>query len=222
MRGDRMPAAVLSMRLIPRVDPALRARLGLDASQQAVGLITCDSDDVGYTALDEATKKAAVSVCYAQSMYAGAANANTALAGEFLGILAGETPAEVESGLLAAKGMIEHGACFYSANDQDTIVYYAHCISRTGSYLSKACDIPAGSPLAYLIAPPLESMYALDKALKAARVEMVAFYGPPSPTNFGGALLTGTQSDCQAACDAFAQAVLEVARSPVQELHGGA
>lgn len=93
MRGDRMPARVLAMRLIPRVDAGLRDRLGLGAEVHALGLITCDSDDVGYTALDEATKKACVSVAYAQSMYAGAANANTALAGEFLGILAGETPA---------------------------------------------------------------------------------------------------------------------------------
>ena len=114
MRGDRMPARVLAMRLIPRVDAGLREHLGLGGEIHALGLITCDSDDVGYTALDEATKKACVSVAYAQSMYAGAANANTALAGEFLGILAGETPAEVESGLLAARRMIEQEASFYS------------------------------------------------------------------------------------------------------------
>lgn len=70
MRGDRMPARVLAMRLIPRVDAGLRDRLGLGAEVHALGLITCDSDDVGYTALDEATKKACVSVAYAQSMYA--------------------------------------------------------------------------------------------------------------------------------------------------------
>ena len=211
MRGDRMPARVLAMRLIPRVDTGLRDRLGLGAEVHALGLITCDSDDVGYTALDEATKKACVSVAYAQSMYAGAANANTALAGEFL-----------ESGLLAARRMIEQEASFYSANDDDSIVYFAHCISRTGSYLSAACEIPEGSPLAYLIAPPLESMYALDKALKAAQVRVCAFYGPPSPTNFGGALLTGSQSDCQAACDAFARAVIDVAANPIETLSDGA
>ena len=216
MRGDKVPAKVLAVRLIPRVDGGLRARLKLDGSVHSLGLITCDSDDVGYTALDEATKKASVSVCYAQSMYAGAANANTALAGEFLGILAGPSPDEVESGLMAAKNTIENEASFYSANDADSVVYYAHCISRTGSYLSAQCGIPLGSPLAYLIAPPLESVYALDKALKAAQVEIVDFYGPPSPTNFGGALLTGSQSDCKAACDAFAAAVVDVADHPIQ------
>ncbi len=218
MLGDRIPATVLSIRLIPRVDALIKEQLRLDASVQALGLITCDSDDVGYTALDEATKKAEVSVCYAQSMYAGAANANTALAGEFLGILAAATPAEAESGLAAARRMIEHDACFYSANDQGSVAYYAHCISRTGTYLSGVCGIPVGSPLAYLIAPPLESLYALDQALKAAQVRIAAFYGPPSPTNFGGALLTGSQSDCQAACEAFARAVVEVAQHPIDAL----
>ena len=210
-----MPAKVLAVRLIPRVDGGLRERLKLDMHVQSLGLITCDSDDVGYTALDEATKKAMVSVCYAQSMYAGAANANTSLAGEFLGILAGPSPAEVESGLAAAIHMIEYEASFYSANADDSVVYYAHCISRTGSYLSAQCGIAEGSPVAYRMAPALGSVYAMDKALKAAQVRIVDFYGPPSPTNFGGGLLTGTQADCKAACEAFAKAVISVASNPL-------
>jgi len=58
-------------------------------------------------------------------------------------------------------------------------------------------------------------MYALDVALKAADVRLVAFYGPPSETNFGGGLLTGSQSACKAACDAFAEAVKFVADNPL-------
>ena len=72
-----------------------------------------------------------------------------------------------------------------------------------------------GSAVAYLIAPPLESMYALDAALKAADVTLCKLYNPPSETNFGGGLLGGTQSACEAACAAFAQAVEEVARIPL-------
>ena len=71
-----------------------------------------------------------------------------------------------------------------------------------------------GSAIAYLIAPPLESMYALDAALKVADVKLCKLYSPPSETNFGGALLSGTQSACDAACAAFADAVEEVARMP--------
>ena len=72
-----------------------------------------------------------------------------------------------------------------------------------------------GTALAYLIAPPLESMYALDAALKAADVELCKLYNPPTETNFGGGLVRGTQSACDAACAAFAAAVAEVAQRPV-------
>ncbi len=214
MKGDLLRAAVLSVRMIPRVSPALAKEFKLSGDQQSLGLLTVDCDDVGYTALDEATKKARVDVVYAKSFYAGAANANTRLAGEFIGILAGPSPAEVRSGLEAASGLIENDAAFISANEDDSIAYYAHCISRTGSYLSALAGISEGESLAYLIAPPIEAVFALDAALKAAAVEMVAFYGPPSETNFGGGLLTGSQSSCQAACDAFAEAVQAVADNP--------
>ena len=96
------------------------------------------------------------------------------------------------------------------------ICYYAHCISRTGTYLSKTAGVAEGNSLAYLIAPPIEAMYALDVAMKAADVEMAAFFGPPSETNFGGGLLTGSQSACKAACDAFADGVKFVAENPMR------
>ena len=214
MRLDPLRAKVLSVKLIPNVNPEMAKELNLQADQRSIGLITTDIDDVSYTAFDEATKKADVEVVYARSMYAGAANANTKLAGEFIGIMAGPNPAEVRSGLNAAIEFIENDACFYSANDDDSIAFFNHCISRTGSYLSKTANIPEGEAIAYLIAPPLEAMYALDAALKAADVKLTAFYGPPSETNFGGGLLTGSQSACKAACDAFATAVLYVADNP--------
>ena len=119
--------------------------------------------------------------------------------------------------LAAAVDMIENTAHFVSANDDDSIIYYAQCISRTGSYLSEMAGIPEGTALAYLIAPPLEALYGVDAALKAADVSMCVLYSPPSETNFGGALLTGSQSACKAACDAFAAAVEFVADNPKEE-----
>jgi ethanolamine utilization protein EutL len=181
----------------------------------SLGLITADSDDVSYAALDEATKKAYVKVVYARSMYAGASNASTRLAGEFIGILAGPDPAEITAGLEAAAHFIEHEACFYSADPEDRIIYFAHCISRSGSYLSAQMKIPEGEPIAYLIAPPLEAVYGLDAALKAANVEMKLFYGPPSETNFAGGLLTGDQAACRAACEAFAERVCSIGANPI-------
>lgn len=214
MINDPLKPSVLSVRIIANVDAGMAEAFSLKPHHKSIGIITTDSDDVGYTALDEATKKARVDVVYAKSFYGGAANANTKLAGEFIGIMAGPDPAEVRSGLNAMIDFIENDASFYSANEDDTICYYAHTISRTGSYLSEVAGIPEGEALAYLIAPPLEAMYALDAALKAADVKMAAFYGPPSETNFGGGLLTGSQSACKAACDAFRDAVISVANNP--------
>ena len=36
--------------------------------------------------------------------------------------------------------------------------------------------MPQGTPMAYLIAPPLEATYALDAALKAADVELKVWF----------------------------------------------
>jgi len=216
LRGERIQTKVLSVQIIPNADPMLLKQLPIPQGHRSLGLITTDCDDVGYTALDEATKKAQVEVVYARSMYAGAANASTALAGEFIGILSAENPEEVRSGLDAAISCIKNDAAFFTANDEGTIVYYAHCISRTGSYLSKCADVPEGTAMAYLIAPPVEAMVALDSALKAADVTLSLFYGPPSETNFAGGLLTGDQAACKAACEAFAETVCNVAHAPIQ------
>lgn len=214
MKHDAIKTNILSVRMIPGADRAMLSALSVPEGLRSLGLLTTDCDDVSYTALDEATKKARVQVVYAKSMYAGSSNASTALAGEFIGILAGEDPAEVKSGLEAAVRCIEKDAHFYSANEDDSIVYFAHCISRTGSYLSGQAGVPEGTAMAYVIAPPLEAVVGLDAALKAADVELKVFYGPPTETNFAGGLLVGEQAACQAACDAFADMVCRIAQEP--------
>ena len=206
MTGDLIPAKVLATHTIANVSETLAEKLGLPPQYRSIGIITADSDDVTYCALDEATKAAAVEVVYGRSLYAGATNASTKLAGEVIGILAGPNPAEVQSGLRACAEFMDSGVGFRSANEDDSIIYFAHTVSRTGTYLSKT--------LAYLIAPPLEAVVGLDEALKASDVELAALFEPPSETNFGGGLLTGTQSACNAACAAFAEAVKAVAARP--------
>ncbi|HBG2770442.1 TPA: ethanolamine utilization microcompartment protein EutL [Clostridioides difficile] len=214
MKNDVIRPNILGIKIISNISPEMAQKLELKSHHKSLGLITADCDDVTYTALDEATKASEVDVVYAKSMYAGAANASTKLAGEVLGIIAGPSPAEVKSGLNAVVDFLEYGATFISANDDDSIAYYAHCVSRTGTYLSEIAGIREGEALAYLVAPPLEAMYALDAAMKAADVKMCELFAPPTETNFGGALLTGSQSACKAACDAFAEAVKSVADNP--------
>jgi len=205
-----IPVKILAVRYLANASPALAKALGAPAGYPSLGLITTDSDDATYIALDEATKAADVKVCYGRSFYAGAANASTPYAGEVIGILAGATPGAVRSGMEAAIGALNR----VGFEEVAGVPYLAHTVSSAGSFLSAEAGVRQGSALAYLIAPPLESMYAMDAALKAADVQLCKLYSPPSETNFGGGLLSGTQSACDAACAAFAEAVAEVARQP--------
>ena len=205
-----IPVKVLSVRHLSNAAPALCQGLGAPKGYPCLGMLTADSDDPTYIALDEATKAADVKVCYTHSFYAGAANASTPNAGEVIGVLAGPTPGAVRSGMDAALAALERIG-FEQAGD---VPYLAYTVSRTGSFLAKEAGVSEGTPIAYLIAPPLESMFGLDAALKAADVKLCKLYTPPSETNFGGGLLSGTQSACEAACAAFAQAVAEVAANP--------
>ncbi len=200
---------VLAVRYLPGASRVLAEQLGASREYPCLGLITTDSDDPTYIALDEATKAADVKVCYGRSFYAGADNATTPNAGEVIGILAGRTPGEVRSGMEAALSMLQN------VGFEDVgVPCLAHTVSSCGSFLAREAAVAEGSALAYLIAPPLESMYALDAALKSADVKLCKLYTPPTETNFGGALLTGTQSACTAAAAAFRDAVAEAARQP--------
>ena len=212
-----MGVKVLAVRYLPNASESLCKGLGVSASRPCLAFLTTDCDDATYIALDEATKAADVEVGYARSFYAGAANASTPNAGEVIGILAGATPGIVESGMEAALSILER----LGFEETQNVPFLAHTVSRCGSYLAKEAGVKEGQPIAYLIAPPLESMYAMDFALKAADVHLCKLYSPPSETNFGGGLLTGTQSACQAACDAFKEAVARVARRPIERRKNG-
>ena len=207
-----IPVNVLAMQYIPNAAPALCDMLGVPRSAPSLGLVTTDSDDATYIALDEATKAADVQVSYARSLYAGAANASSPHAGEVIGILSAATPGAMRSGMAAVQAALER----IGFEETEGVPYLAHTVSSCGSFLAAEAGVRQGSALAYLIAPPLESMVGLDAALKAADVKLCKLYAPPSETNFGGGLLTGTQSACTAACDAFASAVRKIAIQPIE------
>jgi len=212
---DPIPARALAVRLINQVEPGFGAQLDLRPEQRSLGLLTSDNDDATYAAIDDATKMADVEVVYAHSFYAGAKHSSGKLSGEIIAMLAGPNPAEVRAGLDAAVTYLTTKALWYSANEDGSIAFFPHLISQSGSYLSKVCGVPLGSPLAYLVAPPLEGVLGIDAALKAAAVRIVSYTAPPSETNYMGVMLTGEQSDCREAVRAFQDCVLEVARNPV-------
>lgn len=207
---------VLAVRMIPNVSGELARALELRDEQAAVGFLTVDQEDPCFVAVDEATKKADVEVVYAASFYAGGRYPSGPTSGEAIAILASPSIAEVEVGLDAAIAHLESRVSYRTADGEGYRPYFAHLVSSTGTHLSKRAGIDPGSALGYLKATPLEATYALDQALKAASVDLVEWMGPPTRTNMAGALVTGTEADCRAACDAFEQAVLAIHRDPVR------
>ncbi len=208
---------ILSVQRIPDAHEALLRSYGADpARHSSLGLVTCDQDDSTFVALDEATKHSPVDVVYARSFYAGAAHASGPLSGEVLGVIASSGPDEIDEGLRALVACLEHDACFYNGDDRGEITLFPHVISSLGEYLSKEAGLQAGDSMAYLVAPPMEGALGIDSALKTADVRAAKIFGPPTETNFCAAWLTGRLEECEAAAAAFAQAVVEVGRTPIR------
>lgn len=214
-----LPATILAARRIELVDAQLASALGLDAEKHvSAGLVTCDQDDALYVALDHATKFAEVDVVFGRSFYAGSKHASGPFSGEVLGILAGRDPEQVTEGLWALREGLTAGIGFHTFPGDAQPAFFAHVIAETGRYLAPQAGIEPGRPMAYLIAPPMESVVGVDAALKAADVKLAKHLPPPSETNFGGAYLVGELAELEAAATAFVEAIRALAASPLNAL----
>ncbi|MBE7440658.1 MAG: ethanolamine utilization microcompartment protein EutL [Spirochaetales bacterium] len=210
---------VLSTRIIADAHADLIAGYGGDpARHRSLGLLTCDQDDPTYVAMDEATKHAPVDIIFARSFYAGARHSSGKLSGEILAVMAGADPDIVAEGMKAAIQCLKHDACFYSANDDGSIAVFPHVIARPGSYFRAQTTLGEHDSMAYLVAPPLEATYGFEKALKAADVQQLKLFPPPTETNFAALWLKGDLPSCQAAAEAFAETVVEVGRNPLPRI----
>jgi ethanolamine utilization protein EutL len=214
-----LPAKLLAVQKIDQVEAQLGRALGLDPEKHtSAGLLTCDEDDALYTALDHCTKFADVDVMFARSFYAGSKHASGPFSGEILGIVAGQNPDHVAEALWSVREALADGVQFHTFAGENQPAFFAHVIHETGRYLAPLAGVPAGAPIAYLIAPPLEAALGVDAALKAAGVRLLKWMPPPSETNFAGAYLTGELADLEAAAIAFVEAIRAVSRSPLSAL----
>ncbi len=221
MKGDKLMGTILSRKIIPNMNDDYRKQFSIPQGHRSLGIFTADCDDVCYIGMDEATKNTNIEVIHATALYAGAANASFKLSGEFYGAFSAPNPEDIVSAFQIIQQVVDNEAYFISCNDDDSIAYIAHTESRSGTYWPQISKVKEGNALLYLVAPPNESMYAMDAALKAADVKIAAFWAPPTYTNCGGGILTGEQSACRAAGEAFANACQYVADHPLELLTGG-
>lgn len=212
MTGELAKTKVVSAKLLTAVEDIMIEKFELPENHIDIGIFTTDCDEAGYVAMDEATKKANVYGAYAESTYGGKGCAN---GGEFFGVISGPSIDDVESGLRYIVDFVNTKAGLYNANEDGSVTYFAQCISRIGSFFAETLDLPEGSSIAFVSAPPLEGMVGVDEALTTADVEVVEFWDPPTVSNRSGAILTGSQSACETACKAFATAVIGCVEDPL-------
>lgn len=216
MKNDKIYPEILSMVLISQVSEALKEDLQLCEEHTSCAIITATIDDFVFLALDEATKKAEIDVTYTGSFYGGNPNSSSKLQGEGIGVFAGKTVSSVEAAIDAIHDFYDSKQVYaVSCNDEGSIAYLTYTVASVGTYFAKTMNIPFGSSMAYLVGPPIESVYAADAADKASNAKLVKFYTPPTETNCSGAIFTGSQAECTICCEAFGAAVQEVADHPI-------
>lgn len=203
----RIDAHVTMQKLIPNVDSTYRTVWNLPAEYQSIGIIACDIEDVMYFALDDASKKARIHVLRVETVFGGVQRAWSKFGGEITAVIAGPKVEDVRNGLMYIKDYIENKCGAYIFQNDESLSYYVDQMPRIGKFNQERLGLPADTSLAYLVAPPIEATYGLDKALKASNTKIIEFFDAPSRVNTGGALLYGTESACKAAIAAFAEAV---------------
>ena len=210
----KMKTNMLSRKLIAHVSPDYAKAYNLPEGHQSVGMFTVDNDDVGYLAMDDATKKANIKVIHAETFYGGEDCSWSKYGGSIYVLFSGPKVADVRSGMDYVKNFIDRQSCLYNFDGDESTAFYAQTVPRAGKYFSEWCGIEEGKAYCYLVAAPTETNYALDKALKAGDTRIVRYWAPPSNANSSGAVLTGTESACRAAANAFVDALKFSLKNP--------
>lgn len=211
----KMKTNMLSQKLIANVSPALAKAYHLPEGHQAMAFFSTDNDDVAYLAADDASKKANIKVIHIETFYGGQTCSWSKYGGSVFALISGPKVSDVKSGLSYIRDFIECKSALCNFDGDEGTAFYAQCIPKSGKYFNEFCNIEEGSAYAYLVGGPIETNYALDKALKAGKTEIAKYWYPPSHANSSGAVLVGTESACKAATQAFIEALRFATEHPM-------
>lgn len=216
MKIVRKPVHVLAQKIIADISPEFAACYQLPEDHRNVAIFSCDNDDAAFVAADDATKKANVTVQHASATYAGMKGGWSKYGGCVFVLMSGPKIEDVRSGLRYAKDFVENHSALANFDGIAAFGFYAQCIPRVGTYYGNMLGIPPDSAYAYLLGPPIEANYALDKALKSGDVTMVNYWYPPAKVNSSGGIIYGTESACRAATESFIQGLHYAFEHPLE------
>ena len=212
---ERVPSQVVMQKIIPNINPLLSENWKVPEGDRAMGVISCDHEETMLLALDVASKKADITVLYAQTVYEGRHYSWSRYGGEITAIITGKNVSDVSSGIRYIDDYIRRGDDLFLISGENCTMYYAQVTPHAGPFFRDRYGIAQGSAYAYLVGGPIETNYALDKALKAGKTEIARYWYPPSHANSSGAVLTGTESACRAATQAFVEALRFATENPM-------
>ena len=207
MMIEKIPVRITSQRIIPHISEEFARAYQVEEGHQSVAFFSTDNDDVAYLAVDDATKKARISLVHARTFYGGLTNSWSRNGGSILVLFSGPRVEDVRSGLHYVNDYVKNHGALYCFDQDEGTAFYAKTVSRTGKYFQKEFGVPEGAAYTYLFGGPIESAYALDKALKASDTRMTHYWAPPSVCNSCGAILSGTESACKQAEAAYVEAL---------------
>ena len=213
--GKIIPQRVTSQKIISRVDNSFFDMYDIPEDHKNVGVMSANYFDIMYCALDDATKKANIKIVDAGIYYGGAAMRWSKNSGSVFSIFSGPNVSDVTSAMNYINEYIETHNFLHSLAEDNSTVYFAGLIPKAGKYFQEMLQVPAGTSLAYLAGPPTDTMFALDKALKAGKTKMGKFWAPPHVNNGAAAIVYGTESACKTSLEAFASAMAYCAENPM-------
>lgn len=216
MEIKKMKTRMISQKLIANVTPEMARIYEIPEEHQSVAFFSTDNDDVAYLAADDASKKANIKVVHAETFYSGLRGSWSKYGGSVFVMISGPKVSDVKSGLAYIRDFIENRSELCNFDGDEGTAFYAQCIPKSGKFFKEFCDLEEGSAYAYLVGGPIETNYALDKALKAGNTKIARYWYPPSHANSSGAVLTGTESACRAATQAFVEALRFATEHPME------
>ena len=205
MKIVKMETHMLSQKVIANVTPEFARVYNIPEGHTSVGFFSADNDDIGYLAVDDASKKANIKLIHAETYYGGTTCSWSKYGGSVFVLFSGPKVEDVKSGLRYVRDFIENHSELCNFDGDEGTAFYAQTIPRPGKYFQEWCELKPGESYAYLVGGPIETNYALDKALKAGNTHVARYWYPPSHAN-----------SCRAATNAFVEALEYAIKNPLE------
>ena len=168
MKIVKMETHMLSQKVIANVTPEFARVYNIPEGHTSVGFFSADNDDIGYLAVDDASKKANIKLIHAETYYGGTTCSWSKYGGSVFVLFSGPKVEDVKSGLRYVRDFIENHSELCNFDGDEGTAFYAQTIPRPGKYFQEWCELKPGESYAYLVGGPIETNYALDKALRKA------------------------------------------------------